>query len=302
MQRDSVSLSLDIVYKHIPLRDVSKSDKEPFRPLEKWVHTKLEFEECPVWMYGEISTLPWSSSVSADIFCFTRYFLMVRFFNWHFPCTILKTHFTSWDPFASYPYQKSTGKSANYESKNNKISRYSRVRGNDSVLEMSIEKSHYKKVSRNNKIYSRWLCETLVIVRFLRTSKRDILRFPISYGSIFPKVAAVRRRGERCREWISNGEKELAFLRHAHNLHVRTLVKGQRSRPLFPPPPSMDEMMMTMEGEWVREARERKKAPYGNFISFSELKEFFSRRRHKIQLNRTNFFFFHHHCNGPASG
>ena len=45
-------------------------------------------------------------------------------------------------------------KSRNYESRNNELSRYKEVRGDDAVMQASIEKSRHNELSRNNEVNS----------------------------------------------------------------------------------------------------------------------------------------------------
>ena len=45
-----------------------------------------------------------------------------------------------------------TVKSRNYESRNNELSRYNEVGGDDAVMQVSIEKSRYNELSRNNEV------------------------------------------------------------------------------------------------------------------------------------------------------
>ena len=42
--------------------------------------------------------------------------------------------------------------SRNYESRNNELSRYKEGRGDDAVMQVSIKKSRYKELSRNNEV------------------------------------------------------------------------------------------------------------------------------------------------------
>ena len=45
-----------------------------------------------------------------------------------------------------------TVKSCNYESRNNELSGYKEGRGDNAVMQVSIEKSRYNELSRNNKV------------------------------------------------------------------------------------------------------------------------------------------------------